>query len=138
MRVKLSPTIIARAKPRKKPFELSDADIPGLLLRVQPSGVMSFIVQWGRGRRKTIGRVCKHTVEQMRVKVRKILLDAEEHGEPDHGVQTRRDAGRVLSRHYKPHAQTEPQGSRQQPEAIETEFAHLFVKPIEGGFRVRP
>jgi integrase len=130
MRVKLSPTIIARSKPRAKPFELSDADVPGLLLRVQPSGVKSFIVQWGRGRRKTIGRVGKHTVEQMRMKARKILLDAEEHGEPTIASKRSATLGEFFREHYKPHAQTNHKDHANNLKAIETEFAHLFDKPL--------
>jgi len=130
MRVKLSPTIIARAKPRSTPFELSDADVPGLLLRVQPSSVKSFIVSWGRGRRKTIGRVGKHTVEQMRVKARKILLDAEEHGEPTIAARRSATLGEFFREHYKPHAEANHKDHFGNLKAIETEFAHLFDKPL--------
>lgn len=130
MRVKLSPAIIARAKPRSTPFELSDSVVPGLLVRVQPSGVKSYIVSWRRGRRKTIGRVGKHTVEQMRVKARRILLDAEEHGEPN--VVARRSAtlGEFFREHYKPHAETTHKDHVGNLKAIETEFAHLFDRPL--------
>lgn len=130
MRVKLSPAVIARAKPRSTPFELRDADVPGLLMRVQPSGVQSFIVSWRRGRRKTIGRVGKHTVEQMRVKARRILLDADEHGEPSIAAGRAATLGEFFREHYKPHAETNHKDHAGNLKAIETEFSHLFDKPL--------
>jgi integrase len=132
MRVKLSPTVIARAKPRSTPFEVRDADVPGFLLRVQPSGVKSFIVSWGRGRRKTIGRVGKHTVEQMRMKARRILLDAEEHGEPSVAARRSATLGEFFREHYKPHVEANHRDHVGNLKAIETEFAHLFNKPLTG------
>jgi integrase len=130
MRVKLSPAVISRSKPRSKPFELSDADVPGLLLRIQPSGVKSFIVSWGRGRRKTIGRFGRHTVEQMRVKARRILLDAEEHGEPSVAARRSATLGEFFREHYKPHAEANHKDHAGNLQAIETEFSHLFDRPL--------
>jgi integrase len=130
MRVKLSPAVIAKAKPRATPFELPDADVPGLLVRVQPSGVKSFIVSWRRGRRKTIGRVGVHTVEQMRVKARRILLDAEEHGEPSAAAARAATLGEFFREDYKPHAEANQKDHAGNLKAIETEFAHLFDKPL--------
>jgi len=130
MRLKLSPAIIARAKPRSIPFELSDSVVPGLLVRVQPSGVKSFIVSWRRGRRKTIGRFGKHTIEQMRVKARRILLDAEEHGEPSIAARRAATLGEFFREHYKPHAEANHKDHAGNLKAIETEFAHLFDMPL--------
>lgn len=130
MRVKLSPAVIARAKPRATPFELPDLDVPGLLVRVQPSGVKSFIVSWRRGRRKTIGRVGKHTVEQMRVKARRILLDAEERGEPSIAAARAATLGEFFREHYRPHAKANHKDHAGNLKAIETEFTHLFDKPL--------
>ena len=53
MRTKLSVHNIESAKPFDAPYEIRDTDIQGLILRVQPSGVKSFVVQWGRGKRTT-------------------------------------------------------------------------------------
>jgi hypothetical protein len=77
MRTKLTPAKITRALPRDKPYEIHDADVRGLLVRIQPSGVKSFYVLWRRGRRKEIGRVGVATIEQMRLKARKIIIEAE-------------------------------------------------------------
>jgi len=130
MRVRLSPAVIARLKPRTGPYERYDSEVPGLIMRVQPSGVKSFIVSWGRGRRRTIGRVGIHTVEQMRVKARRVLLDAEEHGEPTIVAKRAATLGEFFRDHYKPHAEATHKDASGTVKAIETEFAHLFDRPL--------
>jgi len=54
----LTQRAIEAAHPVDRPFELRDASLPGLILRVQPSGRKSFIIEFrahGRKRRITIG-----------------------------------------------------------------------------------
>ena len=82
MRSKLSPRSIDAAKPAEKPYEIPDADVRGLLLRVQPSGVKSFIVTWGRGKRRTLGRYPVMTVTGARQAAMAALTEAAQHGAP--------------------------------------------------------
>lgn len=49
MGTKLTIRAVELAQPSEKPYEISDSDMKGLLLRVQPSGVKSYIVTWGAG-----------------------------------------------------------------------------------------
>jgi len=42
------------AKPKDKPFEAWDSNLKGFVLRVQPSGARSYLVQVARGRRVTL------------------------------------------------------------------------------------
>jgi len=103
MKTKLTPAVINRSKPKAQAYDTWDAAVPGLLLRVYPSGVKSFIVQWERGRRVTIGRVGVHTIEQMRVKARAILVDADEHGEPKIAAKRSATLGVFFREHYATH-----------------------------------
>ena len=73
MRLKLNARTIAGAQPRPQPYEIRDSDIKGLLLRVQPSGVKSFYIEWGRGRRVAIGRFPGFTLAAARAKALEIL-----------------------------------------------------------------
>jgi integrase len=100
------------------------------LLRVQPSGHKSYIVTWGRGRRKTIGAYPLHTVEAMRTKARRILLDAEEHGEPSVAARRSATLGEFFREHYKPHVEANHKDHAGNLQAIAAEFAHLFDKPL--------
>ena len=64
----------AAGKPEKA-YEVR-ADTPqGLLLRVQPSGLRTYYVQVGRGKRVRIGPAGTFTLEQARERAKKILLD---------------------------------------------------------------
>ena len=56
MSIKLTNEYVAGRQPDARPYEIADAGQPGLLLRVQPSGIKSFIVQYGRGKRVTLKR----------------------------------------------------------------------------------
>src|SRR5215471_10605220 len=81
MAVKLTNEFIASRKPNKeRPYEIADAGQPGLLLRVQPSGVKSFIVQWGRGKRTTSKkRPPEMTIRAARKWAEDIRADARKH-----------------------------------------------------------
>ncbi len=82
MRSKLNARTIAGAEPRTDPYEIRDSDIKGLMLRVQPSGVKSFYVEWSRGKRVAIGRFPGCTLATARAKALEVLNDAAKHGVP--------------------------------------------------------
>src|SRR5262252_5472690 len=48
MRDRLTQTMIERAKPKARPYLIHDTGVPGLCVRIQPSGVKSFLLRWGR------------------------------------------------------------------------------------------
>jgi integrase len=56
MRAILCKSLIDKLTPTSKPYEVRDTKTPGLLLRVQPTGVMTYYLQIGRGKRIKIGR----------------------------------------------------------------------------------
>ena len=49
--------LVATLQPARHPYEIRDARLTGFLVRVQPSGRSSYICQFARGRRITLGRV---------------------------------------------------------------------------------
>lgn len=65
----------AKAGDVPKPIEVRDRDLKGFILRVQPSGATSYIVQLGRGRRITLGDAAILTPAQARAKA-KVALGA--------------------------------------------------------------
>ena len=84
---KLNGRTVAAARPAAKPYELRDTKTTNFLVRVQPSGVKSFVVQLRRGKRVTIGRSPVWTVE----KARRHAIAIMAHGGPlpeDGDVQT--------------------------------------------------
>lgn len=44
----LTKRIVLTAEPKDRPYELRDAQVRGLILRVQPSGHKAWIVIWAR------------------------------------------------------------------------------------------
>jgi integrase len=69
----LTKKLIESAKPKSAPYEIRDSRLKGLLLRVQPSGCASYIVEWRRGRRMTIGRTTVFSPDQVRERAKKVL-----------------------------------------------------------------
>ncbi|MFZ0694406.1 MAG: Arm DNA-binding domain-containing protein, partial [Alphaproteobacteria bacterium] len=49
-------SLIDHIKPGPKPYEIRDSRLNGFLLRVQPSGVMTYYIEFARARRMAIGR----------------------------------------------------------------------------------
>ncbi|WP_298575559.1 integrase family protein [uncultured Luteimonas sp.] len=82
MKIKLTTRSVESVKPAAAPIEIHDAGQPGLVLRVQPSGLRSFIVVWGRGKRRTLGRYPTMTLDGARMAARAVLTEADTTGEP--------------------------------------------------------
>jgi integrase len=93
--------------PAAKPFEVCDRDLRGFVLRVQPSGVKSYIVQVGRGRRVTIGTVGALTPAQARDRAEKVLGNVAHNRAPLAGLDANADIsfGDFIDQKYKPWAQ---------------------------------
>lgn len=91
---------VKRAKPKDKPYELRDAKQAGLLLRVQPSGVKSWVVVYtvnGRKTRKTLGDTSKVTLGRARTKAKDATSAADKGKDP---FKEEREANRALLGEY--------------------------------------
>lgn len=88
MKAVISARLLASAavRPAQKPFEIADRDLRGFLLRVQPSGARSYVVQIARGRRVTIGAVGHMTPMQAREHAQKVLGNVAHHLPPLAGL----------------------------------------------------
>ena len=82
----------AKAGQITKPVEVNDTDLTGFILRVQPSGRLSYIVQLGRGKRITIGDAAVLTPTQGRTKA-KAALGAQAEGRDPKDVLRRDPEG---------------------------------------------
>ncbi len=67
--------LISRLQPDEKPYEVRDTRLPGFVLRIQPSGAMSYYVELGRGRRMSIGKTSVLTPAQARDRAKELLAD---------------------------------------------------------------
>jgi integrase len=92
--------------PNPKPFEIWDRDLRGFVLRVQPSGAMSYVVQVARGRRVTIGNVGPMTPAQARERAEKVLGNVAHNRAPLAGLDATEGLsfGDFVDQKYKPWA----------------------------------
>lgn len=74
MRDLIDDELLGLVKPKSKPYEVHDVQLIGFRLRVQPSGSMSYICQYGKGKRTTIGKANVFTPAQARHEAKLILL----------------------------------------------------------------
>jgi integrase len=74
------------AQPQSKPFEISDNQLSGFVLRVQPSGMRSYYARFGRNRRVVIGNPETLTPEEARERCKKVLGNIAHGNHPLHGI----------------------------------------------------
>lgn len=75
MQDKITKELLKKVKPRKKPYEIRDTELKGFILRVQPSGVISYIVQYAKGKRITVSRANVLSPAEAREEARIKLAD---------------------------------------------------------------
>jgi hypothetical protein len=73
MLAKISNSLIKQLLPGEKEYDVRDLNLKGFLIRVQPSGSMTFICQYKRGRRINLGKVGVISPAQAREKAIEVL-----------------------------------------------------------------
>ncbi|MDT0635039.1 site-specific integrase [Spectribacter hydrogenoxidans] len=82
MKAKITHQSVQAAKAKDKAYELRDTTLSGFICRVQPTGRKSYLVEYARGKRLTIGNAAVLTPAQAREKAKAILGQAAEGGDP--------------------------------------------------------
>jgi integrase len=77
MQALIGASLVKQLLPGAKPFEIRDARVKGFLLRVQPSGAMTYYVEYGRGKRIALGRSEVIAPDKARERARDILAGAQ-------------------------------------------------------------
>ena len=98
-KVNLSKRILDAAKPEAKDYQLWDAKVRGFGVRIYPSGVKAFVLQYrnsaGRTRKTVLGRFGILTVEMARDKAIKLLGAILDGGDPSRDKRESRNAQTV-------------------------------------------
>ena len=125
-RSSIAKTAAARDRP-DKPYEVRADNPQGLLLRVQPSGLRTYYVQLGRGKRARIGPAGTYTLAQAAERARAILRD------PDAAARTTR-SGATLAEyivgHYTEHALARLKNGARSVARVKAAWKPLLAKRI--------
>ena len=73
--VSITKNLISKLKPKPKAYDVRDNRLKGFIVRVQPTGTMTYVVQYDRAKRINLGKVDLLTPVQARDKAIKILSD---------------------------------------------------------------
>jgi integrase len=128
----LTRAAVAKAASSDKPYRLWDTKVPGLFLRVQPSGSKTWNVQWSRATSKSIGKHPIQTLDGARSKALAILSDAAANGTPaaaksEAAIVTFED---FMSQRYRPWVEVERKAGKQTCANIKAQFERFYKKPM--------
>lgn len=143
MQAKLTAMTIRSLHPRDKPYEVVDSDLKGFLLRVQPSGVMTYYFSYrneqGRRTRCRIGK--HHTVSPAQARDEALNLSARVIAGDD--VQAKKKQERLaaqaaksqslsgfLNYQYGPWVLTQRKTGEATLKRIRSNFQHLSDRPL--------
>lgn len=90
-------TLLKKLAPRSNSYDVRDSQIKGFMIRVYPTGRMSFKCEYTRGKRMTIGDVNVVTVAQARDQAKQILGEAAKGSDPRDVTGAKKYGNKVIS-----------------------------------------
>ncbi len=128
----LSARLVETAKPQEKPYEIPDNSprhgVRGLLMRVQPSGMRSFVVQLRRGQRVTIGRPPVMTLAMAREQAKKVIANGGAIVEKQ--AEKRVTLGAFIDGEYAAHARAHLRAPDDALKRLRFCFGHWWKRPL--------
>ncbi len=104
MQPKINNSLLKTLLPRDKVYDVRDLNLKGFLIRVHPSGAMTYICQYKRGRRINLGKVGVITPAQAREKAIEVLNNVHKGIEPtaQKGINKPKTLQEFIEKEYKP------------------------------------
>ena len=76
MQSHITAELVKKSQPKEKPYEIWDTELKGFILRVQPSGLKTYLVEYARHKRITIGQATpQFSAAQARIEAGKKIAD---------------------------------------------------------------
>lgn len=137
MEARIGNRTVAALKPQEKPYQLHDTDIHGFLIRVQPSGVMTYYYEYrlANGLRNRI-RIEKHgkvTPEQARDRAKEIAADMVRGIDPKAAKKQAKVPTLLhyIENVYRPWAEAHHKSGSVSVKRVKSRFAHLMPRTLD-------
>jgi integrase len=116
------------AKPRSKPYEIRDAKLKGLILRVQPNGKKYFYAEWERGKRRRIPDVDDLTITQIRTQAKELMAQGKKGSIAP--AKQNITLSKFLIEHYEPWAESNLKSGKPILKRIRACYGWLLTRPL--------
>lgn len=132
MVAKISNTLIKQLVPAAKAYDVRDMNLKGFLIRVHPSGSMTYICQYKRGRRINLGKVGVISPAQAREKAIEVLNNLHKGIEPtaQKGINKPKTLQEFIENEYKPWVLSHHKRGEETLKTIARCFNKLFPKTL--------
>ena len=137
MEARITSRTVSALKPKEKPYQVHDETIHGFLLRVQPSGVMTYYYEYrlpsGYKNRLRIEKHGKISPEQARDRAKKIAADLVNGIDPKASKKQSKipTLEVMVDEIYAPWAEAHIKSGKSAVKRIKARFAHLLSKSID-------
>lgn len=133
---KLTGKLLSALQVTGSEYEIHDTIVTGLYVRVTAAGAKSYVVRWGRARKKTLGRVGILTLDQARQEATQHLYEARKHGEPLAVTQGRKGTALPTLRtfiddSYMPWFKTHHKGHEKTLHTLDNNFESIMAQRID-------
>lgn len=134
MRVQLTKRLIDTYQAQDRPYEVRDAQVRGLILRVQPSGHKAWIVSWAHGKRRTIGPTAAVPLDMARAQATHAVAEYLQSGLPriEQGRSTAMTLRELIDLRYRAWATLELKRGQMYANRLEQVFAAHLDDPLNG------
>lgn len=136
MKEKLTVKLLTSLQVTGNEYEVHDTIVTGLYVRITASGSKSYVVRWGRARKKTLGRVGILTLDQARQEAIQYLYEARKHGEPLAVTQGRKSTAlpslrAFIDDTYMPWFKTHHKGHEKTLHTLNNNFNSVMAQRID-------
>ncbi|MFL1517677.1 phage integrase [Pseudomonas prosekii] len=136
MKEKLTGKLLSSLEVTGKEYEVHDTMVIGLYVRVTAAGAKSYIVRWGRARKKALGRVGILTLDQARQEATQYLYEARKHGEPLAVTHGRKGTAlpslrEFIDDSYMPWFKTHHKGHKKNLHTLDNNFDAIMAQRID-------